>query len=315
MIEAIKDSRPVKMKNEYERTNQVERTKHDSFGPTFSTKLVTKPLEVRNMAVGVGEFPEALAKMQSKAGLPVVLQYLKESPHGYHGRTLFSIGDFGDTSVEPWLLERLITSKGIVNSSVARSLGKLKSKRALPILLKHLDNVGTYSYLSQVEDPQLLPALKQAAPSLKSTPRHEALMLIIKLEGAKEDRLDKLLAVVQEFPDKNYALYEIRKLKDPRACDFAVTMLTSSKDIFKRHCAIQILEGINTRQAQIALINALDIDFQLLVHQKSKDRHYINQDYHNKIAKSLQKMTGQDFGLDQKKWKAWMATQTIDAKK
>ncbi len=252
---------------------------------------------------GGGNFGEILGKMKSRELYATLTKLWEQSPPYMDRREILAAFDeLGDRRAMPLLLEVLKTTHDDDYRYAASALAKFGEADAIPILLEHLDDWGTYPPLSKFHDDRILPAVKKALPSLKDYALGAARLMIIEMEGG--DLLPKLIALAKEPNLKNMMnpMMAIRELKDPRAVPFAIGVLNTSPDMSDRQFAIRILAEIKDSPAAIkALINALDIDFNALA--KGKDAASDNnKEFREEIATDLKTLTGHDFGVNKKRW-------------
>jgi HEAT repeat protein len=263
---------------------------------------------VQSMALDdfCGNFAGQLAAMKSPKLFPILAKLFND---GKSSTRIISsaFAELGDQRAVPLLLKALPTSTDDdVFGQIAFALAKLHSKEAIPILLKHLDNYQTYDALSQYSDPRILPALTNALPNLHDDyARDAARTLVIQLEGG--DKLPKLIALAEDPNCKcmESPLLLIAALKDKRAVPFATKVLNTSPELVQRAFAVQILAAIpDSPEAIKALIDALDINFNAVATGKNvmEDQ---NKRVRMEISEDLQKLTGQNFGTDKKRWMEW----------
>jgi hypothetical protein len=256
----------------------------------------------RWIALSDGNFGSILVKLKSAKAYSVLLPlYTRDR----HGAALRALSGLDDKRLEPLFLKMLASGRSYEYRCAAAGLTHMKSRKAIPILLKRLDEPDTYGALATYNDARILPALRKALPKLQYA-RHEARLLIIELEGG--DKLPKLLAIAREPGVEDYdvlqVMYRIEALKDRRAIPFATELLRKSPSLSKRWAAIEILGCFKSPPVVKTLIDALDVNYHSLA--KSKDvLQNNNRIYRRRIRQYLKTMTGQDFGLDKAKWTKW----------
>ncbi len=253
-----------------------------------------------------GNFAGQLAAMKSPKLFPVLVKMFNERKCST--RIISSaFAELGDQRAVPLLLKALPTSDGEDDfGRIAGALAALHSQEVIPVLLEHLDNYQTYYALSQYSDPRILPALTNALPNLPDAyARGAARTLIIRLEGG--DELPKLIALAEDTNCKSmdHPLILIADLKDKRSVPFATKVLNTSPDLVERVFAVRILAAVpDSPQAIKALIAALDIDYNAVAKGKEVMRDQTER-VRREISEALQKLTGQNFGTDKKRWVEW----------
>lgn len=275
-------------------------------------------VEVRELAVRHGRFPEILGKMRSEKALPVIISMIREHRPFYYLDLRGAIGSLGNykdkrVEVEPLLLEilkrhedseHLDTYRSAVDAAVELGL-----KSAVPILLRHLDDNDSYGGLKALADATAIPIIKRAFPRLKSYARAEAELTLIHLQGG--DVLPPLLRLLsrRNFLLRDDVIMWIETLKDARSVAAMSEALCYDPDWFVRSWAIRVLAAVRTREAVMNLISGLGCDYSTLKEMKVNADHDYNREYRDKILKTLIEITGKDFGTDKKKWLGWLDQQ------
>jgi hypothetical protein len=255
-----------------------------------------------------GDFAEKLAVMKSPKLFPILAKLFNDGKCST--RSIYSaFTESGDQRAVPLLLKILSTTNDDDDfGRIAWALARLRCKEAIPILLKHLDNADTYDALSQYSDARILPALTNALPKLhKDYAVGAARTLIIKLEGG--DELPKLIALAEDPKHKcmEDPLWLIADLKDKRAVPFATKVLNTSPELTERVFAVRILAAIpDCPEAIKALIDALDMNFNAVATGKDVAQDQ-NECTRMEISEDLQKLTGQNFGMDKNHWLEWFS--------
>lgn len=252
-----------------------------------------------------GDFGRILAKCKSPKIYPILESLLKSDLYELDRREILNaLDELGDRRAIPIFMKILEAHDSDEYRYAASALQKMDVKEAIPILLNHLDDCNSYPAISGFGDPRILPALKEALPTLKEYALGDAKILIIRLEDA--DKLPRLIELAKDPRHKHMSfdpMDEIYDLNDPRSIRFAIDELNNFTDLYRIHQAIKILSLFkNDASAIKALIDGLKIDFDALAEGKDVSRDN-NEFYRSKIAESLSEMTGQrEFGTDREKW-------------
>jgi HEAT repeat protein len=269
-------------------------------------------IEIRELAVRYGHFNEHLLRMRSEKALPVILALVREYPFDL-SRGLGYIGRYQDERVGPLLMDLLTNyrdskRKDIYGSAVAAA-AEMGLKAAVPILLRHLDDKESYVGLVAMGDASVVRAIKAALPRLKSYARAEAELAIIRLKGG--DVVPALLQLLKQtdYLKRDDVIIWLEDLKDPRSVSTMTSMLCYDPDWFVRSFSIRVLAAVRNKEAIAGLVNGLGCDYSRLTRFKISRDHDFNGDYRGEIAKALQKITGEKFGTDQKRWTSWLNQQ------
>ncbi|HZE71463.1 MAG TPA: HEAT repeat domain-containing protein [Pyrinomonadaceae bacterium] len=275
-------------------------------------------IEVRELAVNHGRFPEILGKMRSEKALPVIISMIRENRPFYSldlRGAIASLGKYKDkrVGVEPLVLEILKRHEDSNHwdtyPSAVSAAVQLELKSAVPILLRHLDDNDSYGGLKALADASAIPIIKRALPRLKSYARAEAELTLIHLQGG--DVLPSLLQLLsrRNFLRRDDVIMWIERLKDARSVAAMTEALCHDPDWFVRSWAIRVLAVVRTREAITSLINGLGCDYSRLKEMKMNADHDYNREYRDKILKALIEITGKDLGTDNKKWLSWLNQQ------
>lgn len=269
-------------------------------------------VQVRELAVRHGRFPEILGKMRSAKALPVIIYMIRENrPRELDLRgAIGTLGRYQDKSVEPLLLDILRQHEDSMHWDTYRhavgAAEDLGLKSAVPILLNHLNDSDSYSGLRALADSSAIPIIKGALPRLKSYARAEAELTLIHLRGG--DVLPPLLRLLsrRDFLLRSDVIMWIERLKDARSVPAISEVLCRDPDWIVRSGAIRVLAAVKTRDAIAGLVNGLACDYSNLKEPKTSPDHDYDREYREKIATSLTEITGKNFGIDQKKWIGWL---------
>jgi HEAT repeat protein len=270
-------------------------------------------IEIREMAVYYGGFATHLAKMRSEKGLPVILSLLREYQFYTLNMCIAHLGGYKDERVGPVVLDILRKHQDAEGKDTygpaVRAASDLKLKAAVPILLRHLDDPDSYAGLKAVADASVIPTIKAALPRLKSDARAEAELTLIHLNG--DDVVPPLLRLFgrQEFERRFEIMSRFEELRDPRTVATAASALCNDKDAGVRYASMRMLAAMRSREAMQGLISGLGCDYFTLERPKTSPDYDYNGEYREAIAKTLQKVTGENFGVDQQRWALWLNQQ------
>jgi HEAT repeats len=277
-----------------------------------------KQVEIRELAVSIGNCAEILAKIKSRKALPIMVKAVNEQVP-YNAKLIGVLGQFDDPSVEPLVLKYLGSTDPELQAAV-RAAVDLKLKAAVPILLKRLatdtpdEAQGSIRYgLNELADSNALPALREALPSLKGETRDGVQLLILKLQGG--DPVPELLAFLRDpnFANRYEVIDRLEALKDNRAVHDLTVVLCTDTGWAMRRSAAQALGGIASPDAIAGLVQGLDADYRNVPPEKVSADYDYKPEFQKDILEQLKRVTGQDFGTDSTKWKNWLAAQ--DGKK
>lgn len=249
-------------------------------------------------ALAVMKHPEAFAILQS------LWTDIKGNPdYGNGHEILEAFKILNDPKSHPLLLKALKDSEH-VHIRLAFTVREMGIKEAVPILLDRADEYHTYAGLIDFDDPRILPGLKKKLPDLRGKPLGEAKIQIIKREGG--DMLPKFMELVKDpnHESGTSLQVEIYKLKDARAIPYAIEQLGVARSAWNYYESLRFLA--NFKDEPIALktiIDALSTDFNAIGNRDGKAAfNDNNRTYPPRIAKHLEEMTGEDFGIDQENW-------------
>ena len=299
MVEALQN------RTQLNRREALRIGRHISFSDTN--------IEIREIAVRHGRFPEILGKMRSQKALPVILSMIREGrgPDKLALRgAIGSLGTYKDKRVEPLLLEILNRHEDSEHwdtyGVAVGAASEMGLRGAVPILLHHLGDRDSYEGLRALAGKSAIPIIERAFPKLKSYARAEAELTLIQLRGG--DVLPSLLRLLsrRNFLQRDEAVIWIEKLRDARSVPAMSKALCNDPDGVVRKTAIRVLRAVKTREAIAGLVDGLGCDYSGLEMGKvSADRDY-NREYRDEIATTLKEITGSDFGIDKKKWTDWL---------
>jgi HEAT repeat protein len=292
--------------------NRTQLNRREALRIPGNVSFSDSTIEVRELAVRHGRFPQILGKMRSEKALPVIISMIREDRLDSRG-AICSLGGYKDKRVEPLLLDILNRNKDSDHwdtyPCAVGAAAELGLKSAVPILLRHLDDADSYEGLRELADASVIPTIKRALPRLKSDARAEAELTLIHLQGG--DVLPPLLRLLsrRNFVLRSDVIMWMEKLKDARSIPAMTEALCHDPDPYVRFGAIRVLAAVRTREAIIGLVNGLGCDYSSLKGFKVPRDHDYNREYRDKIVTTLTEITGKDFGTDKKKWLGWLDQQ------
>jgi len=275
---------------------------------THSSRYGTAKRQVRVLGAGVGEFPARLAQVGSVASASPLRDLLRERPRGLDTRMIMkALGELGDVRAEPLLLDVLRKHRRHDYVFAAYALARIKSKKAVPVLLSHLNDRKSIYALKMYGDKAVIPDLERALPTLDPEVAAIAQLAILKLKGG--DPVPQLLEHLNDraFLQRTSVVGWLLRLKDRRAIPAMINVLAEEPDWYRRKVAIWFLRDVRTREGVDGLIANLDTEFSGLERHPKEGDIDQNQEYRNEIADALEELTGQQFRLDKEKWLTWWA--------
>lgn len=296
MIEALQNRTRISLRNALDLPRNV--------------KMLEDTIEIRELAVEYGDFSDHLLRMHSEKALSVILSLLREKRFYGLKTAIGYLGAYKDPRVEALVLEVLTEHRGTEQEDTYRfAVGAAREmglKAAVPILLRHLDDQDSYEGLIALGDASLVPTIRAALPRLTSDARAEAELAIIHLQGG--DKLPALLQLLKraDYPRRGDVVSALKDLKDPRSVSVMTSTLCYDRDWFVRWTSIRVLAAVRNKEAIRGLVNGLGCDYSRLKRFKTNDDYDFNGEYRGEIAKTLQEITGQNFGTDQKRWTLWV---------
>ncbi len=275
-------------------------------------------VEVREIALRDGKFATILGDLKCQRAVPVLMAALgdKAAPAISWSSTeiIDSLGDFGDRSVEPVLLNILKQHDDTYRFAV-HAASQLGLKSAVPILLQHLDDPYSYGWLEGnglgglkvLADASNLPALNAAlAFQMDGYARAEDELLIIQLQN--QDVVGQLCALWRDasFPCRTDVYLWLARLKSDDAVPALTEAMCHDKEDYVRRDSIQVLAATRTKKALEALVVGLWADYSDVHGFKVMPNTDFNVQFRGQIANALKEITRQDFGTDAPRWKQWL---------
>jgi len=124
------------------------------------------------------------------------------------------------------------------------------------------------------------------------------------------DRTDGVLHLAEMLADPTLAknqrydiVLRLGRRPDPRAIPYLVKVIKTDSNYYNIDLAIGALAELKYRAAVEGLIECFDVAFK--EEDLGKGEHVTPATYRNRIARSLQRLTGQPFGGDELQWRRW----------
>ncbi len=253
---------------------------------------------------------------------PAAEERVRSGKADYH--TWSDLAELGDKSAVHKLIDLLeqIGTKGPLTSDetlddnfsqIAMTLGDLKAREAVPVLLRYVEYPEIITCLEQIGDGRATPALKKIVedngrilrdglavhPKFEQERLFAARLALAQFDPANAPlRLGELLADPDRFHRSN-VLDRLENLTDPRTIPFLVNVFKTDTDHWILRRSIRDLGRRKYKAAVAGLIACFDRKFK--EEHFGKGEHVTPQTYPNQIAHSLQQITGETFGRRQTK--------------
>jgi Leucine-rich repeat (LRR) protein/HEAT repeat protein len=271
----------------------------------------------------------ALGELKCRKAVPLLIERAKKGHADWY--TIMALGKIGDDRAIPVLMQLveaagdsakcLRESGGLSREfqTPAYALSQLKAREAVPLLLKYIEHPEVINDLEEIGDPRALSAIqkvleaggkiirngKPVNPELEPERLFAAKVALAHWDNANEiARLGEILA--DPALERNHRYEVVLRLAgrdDPQVIPHLVRMIKSDSDHYIIDMAIHGLAELKYRAAVEGLIECFDVPF------KEEDvgmgEHVTPATYHNHIARSLQRITGQPFGADKQEWLRW----------
>ena len=289
-----------------------------------------------------GDLETELCYCKCRKALPLLIERLRKGQSRSY--TTLMLGEMGDARAIPVLIELVEAagktakySKGYGLSEEfsrpAHALSKLKAREAVPLLLRYIEYPEIIADLGDIGDPRAVPILRQVVSARGKITRdgkdvypdvQQERLFAAKaaLAGFDQDngvaRLGEMLSDESLTAHQRYdVVIDLGRRHDPRAIPYLVKVIkTESRyqpaDMMEnRHYLIDMaicdLGMFKYKAAVERLIECFDVDFK--EEELGKGESATPATYRNRIARSLQAITGQPFGADKQQWLKWWQEQ------
>ncbi len=274
-----------------------------------------------------GHLMFALGDHKCCKAVPLLIDRVKRGQADFD--TLNALGKIGDARATPALIGAFnAMSKGVhfdgdfdgtAFTKTAYALGELKAHEAVPFFLKHVECPEIIDCLGEIGDERAVPALREIAtakgrivhdgkpvnPELQDERTFAANVALARLDG-KNEVLHLVEMLADPTLERNHrydVVLRLARRPDPRAIPHLVKLIKTDLDHHIIDMAIQALSEFKFKAAVEGLIDCFDVVFK--EENLGKGEHVTATTYHNLIARSLQRITGQPFGADKQQWLKW----------
>jgi HEAT repeat protein len=243
-------------------------------------------------------------------------------------QTWHALAQFGDARAISGLIELLkrlgnegrLTRQEDPGDSFERCayiLAELKARDAVPVLLTHVELPDIIGDLAEIGDDRALPALRDLVAGKGQIVRdgrridreqENERLFAARLALARFDQENEAAQLAQMLVDANRhhrydVVFRLARLPDPRAIPILVKVIKTDSDHYVLDMAIGALGERKHKGAVEGLIGCFEVAFK--EGDLGKGEHVTPATYQNRIARSLQHITGQQFGADQQRWLKW----------
>jgi HEAT repeat protein len=257
--------------------------------------------------------------MKCRKAVPLLVDRVKERKADWH--TLHALGAIGDVRAVPVLTEgvKLGYFDEQLYEQAVYALGRLKARDAVPVLLEDIEYRGVIDALGEIGDPRALPAMREIVAAngrivRKGKPvapeRNGERLYAAKVALMQFDIKNGVLRLAEMLDDPTLArnqrydiVLRLGRQPDPRVIPYLVKLIKIEPDYFIVDLAIGVLAELKYRAAVEGLIECFDVAFK--AQDLGKGEHVTPATYRNRIARSLQRITGQSFGGDKQPWLKW----------
>jgi HEAT repeat protein len=271
-----------------------------------------------------------LAHSRYRKVVPLLNERVKKGTADW--RTWKYLGEFGDERAVPALIKLFLeTGKKLHRAPAATldnefaccgiALAELKTRDAVPALLMHVEDPEIIGHLRDIGDERAVPTLrkivaadgrifmngKPVRPELERERRYAAKVALAHFDTQNEVvHLGKMLS----DPDaihRGDILTWMGGCHDPRAIPFYLKVIKTDSDPYMIEFAIGDLGEYKNQAAVEGLIDCFDVAFK--DESLGKSGRATPAHYRNRIADSLEEITGQQFGADKEQWVKWWQEQ------
>jgi HEAT repeat protein len=272
-----------------------------------------------------GRLP-ALIEWKSPKAIPLLRERVKTGKADYQTwRDLALLGDKAAAGELIGILDRIGKTGALTEEETLRedfercafALAELKSRDAVPVLLKYVEYPQIIGCLDDIGDERAIPALKKIVEDNGRMLRDGYLvhpkfegdrLFTAKLALAHFDRPNEAVHLGDLLKDKNEfhrhdVFYRLERCADPRVIPLLVNLIKTDSDHWLIHMSIRELGERKQKAAVEGLITCFDRQFQ--EETFGKGEHVTPETYPNLIARNLQQLTGQTFGANKSQWLRW----------
>ena len=266
---------------------------------------------------------EAIAALSELAGDedlgPVAFETLAEAGDPQAVPTLIELLK----NTNGWKIRRQLGSFHPPLATLATSLGQQKANEAVPQLLRFVHYPEIIEFLGAIGNPDALPTLKEIVaaegriirngrpilPRLKADRYFAARMALCTWDD--DHGIARLLEMLDDDETRQTRRYELvealAQANHPDTIPALLDIIQRARGHASVQAAIAALGDLQYKTAVKGLIDSFDVDFQ--EESPRNGGHVTPATYHNAIAQSLHKLTGQSFGTDKQQWLNWWQQQ------
>ena len=268
-----------------------------------------------------------LCEAKCYEAVPVLIQRLKKC-NSFSSASLLAA--MGDKRLIPVFMERAEKAATVAGSAAgneisfefrdaADALAKLQAHEAVPLFLGYVEFPEIISDLGEMSDPRAAPVLleivskhgkivrngRDLSPELADKRLYAANVTLAQLDSINGvHHLGKMLGDQSLSVDQRYyVLIDLARLNDPGAIPYMENVIKAECSVrpnekeftrpFLIYMAIDDLGEFKSKAAVQALIECFDLKYQEEEHGKGERA--TPETYRNRIAMSLQRITGQTF--------------------
>jgi HEAT repeat protein len=271
-----------------------------------------------------------LAHSKYRKVVPLLNERVKKGTADW--RTWEYLGEFGDERAVPALIKLLLETGKTLNRDPGATLdnefaccgialAQLKARDAVPALLMYVEYPDIIWNLRDIRDERAVPTLRKIVAAggrifLNGKPVHPELererSYAAKVALAHFDTQNEVVHLGKMLSDPHAShrgdiLAWMGGCHDPRAIPFYLKVIKTDSDPDMIAFAIYDLRDYKNQAAVEGLIDCFDVAFK--DESLGKSGRATPADYRNRIADSLEEITGQQFGADKEQWVKWWQEQ------
>jgi HEAT repeat protein len=288
---------------------------------------------------GGGNLEFALCESKCSKALPLLIERLKKGQSSSY--TAVMLGRMGDKRAVPFLMEMVETAGKIAKHSKAYglseefsrpayALAELKAHEAVPLLLRYIEFPEIIGDLGEMGDRLAVPVLQKLVSARGKITRdgkdvypdlEQERLFAAKVALAGFDQVNGATHLGEMLGDQSLSVQQrydvamcLGRRQDPKGIPYLVRAIKTESRIqpanrmvesryFLIDMAIGDLGEFKYKAAVEGLIGCFDVDFK--EEELGKGEHVTPATYRNRIARSLQAITGQSFGADKRQWLKW----------
>ncbi len=272
--------------------------------------------EKAKQALRVSSIQSVLLKIGSPSTGKALLEYALKNSDEHHSRffsgpsiTELLCMPVAHLSATDLLKLEAVNKDNSIRRSILQALLRLKDPAVAERFMKDMEDGFAYMDVRDLSSPEVLAAMKPKLEQLSGNAKSHVRMLLVL---GDKDPVPEVVALLDDptFPDKNLAMFELKRLGDSRAVAPVTKILREApKGYFGDNAAsaiesaLETIANANTRDAVRELIALLSVDL-------GRFGDYIDRAGWQRVtAAHLIEMTGESFGIDQAGWQSWEKSQ------